>query len=201
MLIKMLIHLLLISKMPINKLECLEVTQIWIDQTIWLWFLRLYKGRCPKKLGKKLRHLPLYINIIVKSFGWNSQFLRCFLNNIRKTLKGTRASTSLSDKCLQCFHFLDAFSYEGRIWLNHTKIIPVMRFGRLHGRYGSYALGSGINWNLMENRKKEKITLMSMCIKNENEFDDKTCQNLAKLSCKFLLTAKYCSLGRLQEIK
>ena len=53
----------------------------------------------------------------------------------------------------------------------------------------------------MENRKKEKITLMSMCIKNENEFDDKTCQNLAKLSCKFLLTAKYCSLGRLQEIK
>ena len=159
MLIKMLIHLLLISKMPINKLEYLEVTQIWIDQTIWLWFLRLYKGRCPKKLGKKLRHLPLYINIIVKSFGWNSQFLRCFLNNIWKTLKGRRASSSLSDKCLKCFHFLDAFSYEGRIWLNHTKIIPVMRFGRLHGRFGPYALGSGINWNLMENRKEEIITL------------------------------------------
>ena len=31
-----------------------------------------------------------------------------------------------------------------------------MRFGRLHGRFGPYALGSGINWNLMENRKEEK---------------------------------------------
>ena len=112
---------------------------------------------------------------------------------------------SLSDKCLQCFHFLDAFSYEGRIWLNHTKIIPVMRFGRLHGRFGPYALGSGINWNLMESRKEEIITLMSFflsqCVKNEHEFDDKTCQIRAKLSCKFLLIAKYCSLGRLEEIK